>query len=231
MLLCHSSAIAQRVLAHSLPIPAAPDYRSNTGLTHQAIVRGYKAMKLLQTTMFAIAALTSSYSVAAAPPCETEPDRRAESITGSIAAGEKFEATIPGNWIFKLTPLRHGWFIGVTQPGREEEDLSRLTPPLHGPNAIYIEGWHFRNETNTGPNTGSLNVPQHQRDFIFSPEVGRTINFNGADVTIDDIDAIRAYGRGWLYLDAFTLTPVKEGAQAAFESISFTACLTWPAAQ
>jgi hypothetical protein len=188
-------------------------------------------MNLPKPAAFAMMALISSYSAAAAPACETESGRRAESITGKLAAGEKIEAPIPGGWIFKLTPLRYGWFVEVTQPGREGEDLSRLTPPLHGPNARILEGWHFRNETNTGPNTGSLNFPQQHRDFIFSPEVGRTINYNRAEVSIDDIEDIRAYGRGWLYLDTFTLTPTREGEQAAFETISFTACLTWPAAQ
>ncbi len=187
-----------------------------------------KSVKTLQQAGLVITVLVSSVSYAASPVCEPETNRNLEVITGAVAGGEEFTETTPGGWIFKLTPMRYGWLLGVAQPGREDENISRLTPPLHGPNATLIEGWHFRNETNTGPNTGSVNVPQQQRHFIFSPEVGRTINYNGASTTGEDIDTISSYGRGWLYLDSFALTPLKEGERASFETISFKVCLTWP---
>jgi hypothetical protein len=67
-----------------------------------------------------------------------------------------------GGWILSLVPGREGWFQ-ISVKGREQEDLSRLTPPWHFvPNPREIEGWHFRNDRNTGPNDGSVNAPQER---------------------------------------------------------------------
>ena len=120
--------------------------------------------------------------------------------------------------------------LEVTQKGREGEDLSRLTPPWHFvPNAREIEGWHFRNKDNTGPNDGSVNAPQEIRDFIFSPEVGRGIEYNGSATTSEDVARVRAFGRGWLRLDHYELSPPRRGERATIESLTFTVCLTVPA--
>jgi hypothetical protein len=114
--------------------------------------------------------------------------------------------------------------------GREEDDLSRLTPPWHGvPNPRTIEGWHFRNEANSGPNDGSVNAPGELREFIFSPEVGRSIQYNGSATAVESVARVEAFGRGWLHLDQFRLTPPRQGERASFEWLEFTACLTWPA--
>ena len=117
--------------------------------------------------------------------------------------------------------------IGVR--GRETEDLSRLTPPWHFvPNPREIDGWHFRNAGNSGPNDGSVNAPQRLREFIFSPLVGRGVEYNGSGTTVEDVETVRSFGRGWLYLDEFRLTPPRPGERASFEWIKFSACLTSP---
>jgi len=97
------------------------------------------------------------------------------------------------------------------------------------PNARELEGWHFRNADNSGPNDGSVNAPQELREFIFSPVVGRGIEYNGSATTPEDVAKVEAFGRGWLHLDEFRLTPPRQGERAAFEWLRFTACLTWPA--
>lgn len=136
----------------------------------------------------------------------------------------------PGGWVFRLRPWSEGWLIGVTVAGRESEDLSRLTPPWHFvPNAREIEGWHFRNKNNTAPNDGSVNAPQEMREFIFSPLVGRGIEYNGSATTSEDVANVGSFGRGWLRIEDFRLTPPRQGERAAFEWLKFTACLTWPA--
>jgi hypothetical protein len=113
--------------------------------------------------------------------------------------------------------------------GREREDLSRLTPPWHFvPNPREIEGWHFRNCDNSGPNDGTVNAPQELRDFIFSPEVGRGIDYNGSATTAEDVERVQAFGRGWLRITEYRLTPPSRGDRAAFEWFNFSACLTWP---
>ena len=165
-----------------------------------------------------------------APRCDPEPERRAERIRGEVSKGATFSQVTPAGWILRLVPGQGGWFLEITMAGREAEDLSRLTPPWHFvPNPREIEGWHFRNADNTGPNDGSVNAPQQLREFIFSPQVGRGIEYNGSATTGEDVARVRAFGRGSFFIEAYRLTPPKQGERAAFESIMFSACLTWPA--
>lgn len=182
-------------------------------------------------TNFALCAMTvlaASDLCAAIPACEPELGRKAEVINGGVTRGNAFQTLTPGGWIFRLAPIENGWFIEVSQPGREGEDISRLTPPWHRPNHRFLEGWQFRNRSNTGPNDGSVNEPQEMRFFIFSPEVRRSINYEGSATTAEAVEAAQSFGRGWLYLESYMLTPIEEGKRAAFEAIAFTACLTWP---
>ena len=73
-----------------------------------------------------------------------------------------------GGLVFRLAPDTYGWTIGVIAAGRPDEDFAGIaTPPYRGINARYLEGWHFRNGANTGPNTGDVNAPQHEREFAF----------------------------------------------------------------
>jgi hypothetical protein len=162
--------------------------------------------------------------------CRPTPGRLAEELQGEIEAGQAFERTTPAGWILRLRPNESGWFLSVSMRGREREDLSRLTPPWHFvPNPREIEGWHFRNRDNVGPNDGSVNAPEARRDFIFSPQVGRSIDYNGSATTAEDVERVQAFGRGWLHITDYRLTPPRRGEQAAFEWLRFVACLTWPA--
>jgi hypothetical protein len=175
-------------------------------------------------------AVSATGGPAPVPKCTAEPSRRAEQITGEVVRGKTFTQQTPSGWIFKLIPIEEGWFLEITMKGREGDDLSRLTPPWHFvPNAREIEGWHFRNKDNTGPNDGSVNAPQELREFIFSPEVGRRIEYNGSGTSSEDVAKVKAFGRGWVHLDAFKLTPPHRSERAAFEWLKFSACLTWPA--
>jgi hypothetical protein len=166
------------------------------------------------------------------PDCEPSADRGAQAFRGSLTAGESWVATTPGGWILRLVPTPEGWLVQVTAIGRKEEDLARLTPPFHfTPNPRFIEGWHFRNVENTGPNDGSVNAPQELREFIFSPRVGQEIQGPSATSgpTLADVEEVRAFGRGWLSIESYSLSPPGPGERASFRSLEFSACLTWPA--
>lgn len=164
------------------------------------------------------------------PVCESGPNRRAERLDGEVKRGEPFRRQTSAGWILRLEPNSEGWFLQVTTIGREAEDLSRLTPPWHFvPNPREIEGWHFRNADNTGPNDGSVNAPQQLRDFIFSPAVGREIDYDGSATRAEDVAKVQAFGRGWIFVETWRLTPARRGERAAFETMTFSACLTWPA--
>ena len=130
------------------------------------------------------------------------------------------------------TPARtdRTWLgLQISTTNRPAEDLSRLTPPWHATvNARDIEAWQFRNAENTGPNDGSVNAPGGRREFIFSPLVGRGIEYGGS-VTSADVEKVRVFGRGWLFIESYRLTAPRRGGRADFESLTFWACLSWPA--
>jgi hypothetical protein len=87
---------------------------------------------------------------------------------GEITRGQKFEQKVFRNLLFRLAPSPQGWAIQVVDPGHADRDYSGIaTPPFRGTNALNIEGWHFRNADNSGPNDGEVNAPQHEREFRF----------------------------------------------------------------
>jgi hypothetical protein len=162
--------------------------------------------------------------------CAPQPGRQAAAVRGEVRRGEPFARSTPGGWMVRLVPAPHGWLLEVAMEGRETEDLSRLTPPWHfAPNPRQIDGWHLRDRDNAGPNDGSVNAPQALREFIFSPRVGRGLEYAGSATRPDDVAAVRAFGRGWFHIDDYRLTAPRRGERAAFEWLRFSVCLTWPA--
>ena len=151
-------------------------------------------------------------------------------IGGTLQAGERLRTAFGGEYLFVLEPNDYGWVIEVQQRGRDE-NLARLTPPWHFvPNPRYVEGWHFRNASNTGPNDGSVNAPQETREFIFSPEVGLSLEYEGSATPASVVAEVRAFGRGQLTLTEYRLSPVAEGQRASFEEARFEVCLIWRSA-
>jgi hypothetical protein len=108
-----------------------------------------------------------------------------------------------------------GWEILVREYGRDE-NLSRLTPPLHfAPNPREIEGWHLSGtplECASRP-YGAEAGPGNPRKFIFSPEVGRRIDGAGAgrSVNVVEIKDVERFGRGTLTIEKFALEPGENG--------------------
>jgi len=141
----------------------------NNGRTPMRDRFSRSALILMVTTAQVIAAGNGLAQGDRAPPdCAAEPGRRAERISGEVVKVSTLSKLTPGGWILRLVPNAEGWFLRVAAKGRETEDLSRLTPPWHFvPNAREIEGWHFCNVANTGPNDGSVNAPQELREFTF----------------------------------------------------------------
>jgi hypothetical protein len=185
---------------------------------------------MISQYLLLLTALGAVGTAAIAPRCTSELGRSAEQLKGEVVKSKRFSKSMRGGWILKLVPVEDGWLLEIAIKGREEEDLSRLTPPWHFvPNPREIEGWHFRNRDNTRPNDGSVNAPQELREFIFSPQVGRGIEYDGSGTTSEDVAKVQSFGRGWLHLDGFRLTPPRKGERASFEWLKFSACLTWPA--
>ena len=150
-------------------------------------------------------------------------------FSGIIKAGKRFEHPFGDRFVFALEPITYGWEIRVYKKG-QKEDLAELTLPLHGPNPTDIEGWHFRNEDNTdSSNMHSDLMSQDDREFIFSPEVGQTINAPEStnEITKDNIDRIEAFGQGELKIKRLKLSPPKLHGTASIEQMNFDCKLTW----
>jgi hypothetical protein len=160
-------------------------------------------------------------------------------LTGTVSRGGIFEQPLRGGLLFRLAPGAHGWMIWVGDPARPEENYAAVaTPPYRGPNPIYIEGWHFRNVDNTGPNTAgpkNLNVPQHVRAFAFVRDrasflaardaLGITMwpGAHGADevAAAREAHASVAIGAGQLEIVKLELGNLRAGERAWIERMDF----------
>ena len=148
-------------------------------------------------------------------------------LTGSVKRGERFQRDLWDGLRFELDPTDLGWEIAIRDTTRAAENLARLTPPLHGPNPRDIEGWHFRNQANTGPNKGDVNAPRRERWFIFSREVGRAIQPEGStgDISEEAVERVGQRGRGAFTIEDLVLTRPAPGERAGIESMRFTAAI------
>lgn len=123
-----------------------------------------------------------------------------------------------------LIPGDNGWFISVTDERGGVDILGAVTPPFHGMNTRYLEGWHFRNADNTGLNESgpkNVNAPQEERVFYFNPKVGRK-----PGMPRSELDA--PHGEGVLTIFEYKLSNLEPGQHAKFESIKFFVRLSWP---
>src|SRR5262245_4047709 len=120
-----------------------------------------------------MAVVMSLLATTAVPPALACPrGRQCVRFEGHVDRGARFVRPFGPGLTFVLAPVDEGWVLMI-RDHQPYDDISRMTPPYHVPNPRQIEGWHFRNAANTGPNDGSLNAPQEERTFCFTPEVGR----------------------------------------------------------
>lgn len=169
-----------------------------------------------------------------ATPAPTPAHQRV-TFESEVVAGQAWKRDFAGDLHLVLAPGPYGWEIVVTQEGRDE-NLARLTPPFHFvPNPREIEGWHFRNSDNSGPNEPgekNVNAPGKVREFVFSPAVGVSIDGPDANVppTPEELQAVAAWGRGTLTILDYRLADLEPHATARLDWMRFTVTLSWPAA-
>jgi len=114
---------------------------------------------LVLAGLFAIVNLSSS---AAAPHAAAARDTLR--FSGAVHRGETWRHALGSGLEFPLTPMagvsQGAWDIGIWPRDSVPIDYACVvTPPFRSTNARDIEGWHFRNQDNTGPNTGDVNAP------------------------------------------------------------------------
>jgi hypothetical protein len=138
-----------------------------------------------------------------------------EKFSGRVEQGKQYRRTFGSRFEFILEPMPEGWQIMVKELGRDE-NLARLTPPFHFvPNPREIEGWHFLknpSECINRPYKADAG-PSSPRQFIFSPEVGKTIaGPDSRKAFIDEnIDAVKKFGRGEMEIRKIKLSSGKNG--------------------
>ena len=152
-------------------------------------------------------------------------DWECASFEARIQKGDRFEKQFGPGLTLLLEPREYGWEI-VVRDDRPQENIARLTPPLHfAPNPRVLEGWHFRNSDNSGPNDGSVNAPQEEREFLFSPEVGRSLDY---PLTPAQATELPGFGRGRLVVTSMELGNLRRGERAHLERLEFEVQLSWP---
>jgi hypothetical protein len=138
-----------------------------------------------------------------------------EKFSGSIQSGKRFRCPFGLCFEFVLEPGPAGWEIIVREFGRDE-NLARLTPPLHfAPNPREIEGWHLSDRPlDCGKRPYEAEAgPGNPRKFIFSPDVGKTIDGAGVgrSVDVEELAAVGKFGQGILTIEKFALAPGENG--------------------
>jgi len=138
---------------------------------------------------------------------------------GKVSQGKRFERPFGEQFVFVLEPMAGGWEIVIKEHGRDE-NLARLTPPFHFvPNPRYIEGWHLlespveNSPKNPECDPRERNAPGEIREFIFSPEVGKSIDGLKATMSVGvaEIEEVQRFGRGALTIEKFELQPAADG--------------------
>jgi hypothetical protein len=161
-----------------------------------------------------------------APSCVATPRRQARQIIGEATEGTDVTQAI-GPFLLQLrSEGEDGWDLALLEPGRLD-NLAQLSSPPHGPSPLDIFPWHFRNDDNTGPPVAGAAPGGRHREFVFSPDVGRTMTFN-LETLAEDRERAAAYGRGAFDLLAYEMTPRQLGESPRLLWIKFAACLTWP---
>lgn len=147
---------------------------------------------------------------------------------------------------FRLAPIGQGWSIWVGDPAnRERNQVIVATPPYRGINPAVIQGWHFRNADNSGPNNpgeGKVNAPGNIRTFAFVldgagyqaaqealeillwPENRSEDEIKGAEDRLKAVPKARAV----MEIDALELGNLVKGEQAWIERMAFRVQIDLP---
>lgn len=169
---------------------------------------------------------------------------------GEVARGDTVLHTIEhGGQVFefRLLPASDGWVVWVGDPVNRDRNLvAAATLPLRGGvNPAVIEGWHFRNKDNTGPNEPGpkgVDAPQMRREFAF---VLNGADFVRARQALETLlrrkelpakeveaakDALAAIpkARGTLIIEALELSSLAQGEHAFIERMAFSVTIEWP---
>lgn len=197
-------------------------------------------IRLVSIFLFSLSLGFAAPGLAAADPL---------TLRGEVSRGETIVQPFEhhgAHYEFRLVPAGGGWTIWIGDPGhRDRNYVAVATPPFHGVNPAVIQGWHFRNADNTGPNepgNGNVNAPQKERSFTF---VLDSAGYQAAreameillwphgrsESEIEEAEARLAKiprADGVLWIEALELGNLIEGEQAHIERMAFRISLNLP---
>ncbi len=167
-------------------------------------------------------------------------------FSAEVKKGRSFERQIGTNLFFRLMPQELGWTISVgSDTYRQNNFCGVVTPPYRGVNQIYIDGWHFRNADNSGPNEPgpkNVNAPQEVREFNFVlDEAGYGKAFEALQILLwqyshskqqinaaGEVHSKLAKGKGRLTIRNLQLNRLELGKRAGIDRMTFDVELTLP---
>ena len=171
---------------------------------------------------------------------------RTVTFSGVVLKGRRFEKRIGANLFFRLVPQEFGWTIAIGSKADTAKNFCGIvTPPYRGVNALQIEGWHFRNADNNGPNEPgpkNVNAPQELREFYF---VLNEADYRSATAALEILlwpysyskeqidgaeraDAMLRKGHSTLTIRDLKLNTLERGKQAGIDRMTFHVALVFP---
>ena len=171
--------------------------------------------------------------------------QRTVRFSGEVLKGRSFEKPIGANLFFRLVPEALGWSISVGSKAGPGNFCGVVTPPYRGVNGLHIEGRHFRNSDNSGPNKPgpkNVNAPQQSRQFYFvldDADYRRAFDalqvllwpYTHSNQQIDEAENVHAKlvkGKGGLTIRDLKLNALEVGKQAGIDRMTFDVELTFP---
>lgn len=155
-------------------------------------------------------ALFAMTSAARAQTCEPQARYHARAVSGE-ACGDH-NAFFDAGPDMSLALLRDSWGWRIAVLDATAQNLVPASRLRGVPSPLELHGWHFRNADNSGPNTGEINAPQHERRFAFAaPGEGEMLS-----------------GLGRLTVRDYGLGDLEPGQRARMVYLRFDACLMWP---
>lgn len=158
--------------------------------------------------------------------CGGEPGWASEDFDGRVSDGDTYTHAF-NKKTFVLGPSRHGWkILMLDEHGQEIPMFSPPARPVET-SALNIAGWHFRNLSNTGPNTGDVNAPQKIRRFSYGVLAKRA--HRNPDLRPPKASALPDGfgGIGRLMIEDFKLADLGKRQKARMVALTFRVCLTW----
>lgn len=175
--------------------------------------------------------LAAILAVSCRPIADSRTPASVVAFAGVVERGATFVYTLSPTLTFRLIPLGEDWEIWVGDLASGDDNYAQwVTPPLYGVNVRQIQGWHFRNQENSGPNAPgaeNVNAPQHIRPFCFTlsradhDQAMRWWNEQRSSGLVADTAFDFATGVGLLTITELVLGNLTVGEQAWIERMAF----------